>query len=310
MRIWALLLVWALTAAKLCAAEPIATLPYRIDYDGAIVVDATINGKGPYDFMIDTGATLTFVFENAAADQNFQPTGGAQIRVLGLVRTGLLPPYRLGDIALGGAILPDHVGVIVPDWSNAMRTPQGVIGLDFLKKYAVYFNHDQSTMSIYPAGGLPAALREQLKTVDLYGDDFKSASQMLYVTDASAGAQNLKLILDLGASTTLVNYAVIEKLYEGTITFSPGGSRIDARINDIFGDKKNAKALRLRTIRAGRARWRDRIVLVYDPPIFNALGVRSRPYGLLGADLLIDRDFALDIASHKLFVAPRPGRRS
>ena len=46
-------------------------MPYRVDYNGLITVSTTINGRGPYDFVIDTGATLSLAFQNLADKEGF-----------------------------------------------------------------------------------------------------------------------------------------------------------------------------------------------------------------------------------------------
>jgi len=99
----------SMMAAK--ADEPLATIPYRIDYDGLITMGVMVNGKGPYDFIIDTGSTLTLAFSRLAREQGFAPTNGPPKRILGITDARSVPTFVLGEIDVGGVALADHIGI-------------------------------------------------------------------------------------------------------------------------------------------------------------------------------------------------------
>src|SRR5438067_12531285 len=55
-----------LTAAPLSAAEPPIMVPYRLTKTQHVLVRAKINGKGPFNFILDTGAPVLFVSKKTA----------------------------------------------------------------------------------------------------------------------------------------------------------------------------------------------------------------------------------------------------
>lgn len=307
MRLFALLFAWLVAATPLRAAEPVATLPYELDYAGWITIDATINGRGPYKFIIDTGSTITFAFSNLAAIENFQPTGGPNLHILGITAADELTPYRMGDVGLGGATLRDHVGVILPDWEKPRRTPQGVIGLDFLRKYALFFDYSSKTISLYPHGGIPRSQTRKLRRIKLEPNDFGRASGSLFTANGLVNVKHATFIIDLGSVSTLINYKAAEAIFAGVVSRDLGeGFTTGSRLRDIFDDRTHARTALLNRIQIGRVSWRHHGVWVYNAPFLDVLGVQRRAFGLAGVDLFADRDFALDFGENEMFVASRP----
>ncbi|MEX0644509.1 MAG: retropepsin-like aspartic protease, partial [Parvularculaceae bacterium] len=168
--VFAVLLLLAPVAAR--AAEPVAVVPYRIDYFGWFTVSATVNGRGPYDFIIDTGATRSLVFQNLAAIHEFAPSGGPPQTVLGLASEDLLPTFTVGDVSVGAARIDNLVTVILSDWRQGDRSPQGVLGLDFLTRYTLVFDAERGVLSLYDRDAAPESYPRKWKPVALTPDGF------------------------------------------------------------------------------------------------------------------------------------------
>lgn len=302
--IFALLAFMSLFAMKATAQEPIAVVPYRIDYDGLITVSVAVNGHGPYDFVLDTGATLTIVFQNLAAIESFQPTGGPRKRILGITGAAELDAFRIGEVSLGGASLPDHVGVVLPDWSPPRKTPSGIIGIDFLRKYAVIFDVRAQTMSLYPHGGLPNEKIRKWKSAKLRANTYAATTGALYTTKGLINRSPTTFVIDLGSVATLINYRAAEAMFSSVVTRDLGeGFTTGSRLKDVFDDRTRTRTARLNRIQIGRTSWRNVGVWVKDAPIFDEIGVQRLPFALLGADLLATQDFALDFGENRLYIS-------
>jgi len=293
-----------LFSVKAAAQEPIAVLPYRLDYDGLITVSASINGHGPYDFVIDTGATLTIAFQNLATIEALQPTGGPRKRVLGISGAEELDTYRFGDVALGAAVLPDHVGVIIPDWAAPRKTPAGIIGIDFLKRYAVIFDVRAKSISLYPHGGLPKEKIGKWKSAKLRANTYAATSGALYTTKGLVNRSPTTFVIDLGSVATLINYRAAEAMFSSVVSRDIGeGFTTGSRLRDVFDDRSRARTAILNRIQIGRTSWRNVGVWVKNAPIFDEIGVQRLPFALLGADLLAAQDFALDFGESKIYIS-------
>ncbi len=296
-------------ASDAFAQEPIATIPYRIAYDGAITVEVTIDGRGPHDFIVDTGATLSLVFQNLAARETFAATGGPPKRVLGITGSATLDPYRIGDIAVGGAVLEDHIGVIIPDWAAPRKSPAGVIGLDFLRRYAVVFDVRGRTMTLYPHGEIPDGRLKGWRSVKLRANTYAAASGALYSTKGLINRSPTTFLIDLGSGATIINYRAAEAMFSSVVTRDLGeGFTTGSRLKDVFDDRARVRTAKINRIQIGRTAWRGVGVIVHDAPIFDEIGVSRLPFGLFGADLIMGGDFALDFGERRLYLAKRRNR--
>jgi predicted aspartyl protease len=107
--------------------------------DAAIIVQVKINGQGPYDFVLDTGATFTCL-DNELADQLKLPEwkGSFGTVVVGPGGGGMkllkVDTLEVGDAkATGLTACSIDLGRMAPPGIGI----KGLIGLNFLKSYRV-----------------------------------------------------------------------------------------------------------------------------------------------------------------------------
>ncbi|HXI87956.1 MAG TPA: retropepsin-like aspartic protease [Parvularculaceae bacterium] len=305
-RLALLFLVIAAMAPASAASEPkpIVTVLYRLDYSGWITIPVTVNGAGPYDFIVDTGATKTLAFQNLADVQGFRPANTPPQFVLGLGSSGTHPTFLVGEVAVGPARLSDLTTVVLPDWQG-IAAPAGLLGLDFLSNYIVVFDAEAMQARFYPAEGeTPAAIR-RWSTIKLAKNDFGLGAGDLYFLKARLDDRSIPFLVDLGASGTLINRAAYNVVTRSRFEIWLGPTLESGRITDARRTSSQADAIRIKRFRiARRAVFYDRVVLIQDAQIFADLGQTRRPFGLLGDDLLRDRSFAVDIAHSRLMIGP------
>lgn len=116
-----------------------------------ILVDVYANGRGPFQFAIDTGTSTTAITPGLAkqlgvASSPIGPatTGGAQVDVT----AGVLPSFQVGGARI------DNLDVVVADFfamlSNAIGTKlDGIVGYNFLRNYKVALDYPNETLSLF-----------------------------------------------------------------------------------------------------------------------------------------------------------------
>lgn len=313
MRLRALILavafLWTDTAFAhpMSGRTPVAEIPYNVDYEGWVTVEVTINGKGPYDFIVDSGATITAVFQNLVGEHNFAPSPQPPIRILGLTAAKHLPAFTVGDVNVAGQPMADHVGVILPDWAPPRRTPQGVLGLDFLSRYTVFVDTNTRVIRLYDPSLPPERDTRDWSHTDMTKDGFGQDQGALYRIDVRMNSRSLPCIVDLGAAGTLLNYSALRKLLSGLYINDHGsfGFTTGSRLRDVFDNTERARLVRLPLVKIAAARWRDQIFTVYDAPIFFELGVGQDPFCLVGSDLMLQHNFMFDFAREELYMGPK-----
>ncbi len=135
-----------LTAASGAASS----VPFD-DLDGAIVVSASIDGKGPFHMILDSGASTTVITPELAVQIGV--TSGEAVTTHGMgndaVRTRATV---LGSVAIGGARADQVSAVIVPlppglTYQGDYGTIYGLVGYSFLSHFATTFDFTRHVAS-------------------------------------------------------------------------------------------------------------------------------------------------------------------
>ncbi|MGH7565515.1 MAG: retropepsin-like aspartic protease [Gemmatimonadota bacterium] len=119
--------------------------------DVAILVPVRLNGTGPYDFVLDTGATLTCLHDDLADSLGLPEPAGMLGYGAGVGSGGGIRLVEIDSIAVGAAQAFDLTGCVL-DLAQARAIgieADGLLGLNFLGEFHVQldFEHDILTLS-------------------------------------------------------------------------------------------------------------------------------------------------------------------
>jgi predicted aspartyl protease len=128
-------------------------VPFRTSRDHLIVVSGRVNSRGPFDFVVDTGASMTVLSPSVARRAGVALSGprasaaGAGPRLparLARVRSIEIGPLRA--MGLGVAIL--SLGAL----NRATRLEVGgIIGYNLLRRYRVTIDYAAGCLVLRPA---------------------------------------------------------------------------------------------------------------------------------------------------------------
>jgi len=137
--------------------SPTQTAPGEVRFklagpnDAALIVPVKINGNGPYDFVLDTGATFTCIDRTLAEELKLPDWSGPLGTVvitgdegqMGFVKTDT---FTVGDTASASELLACKLDL------SPMQPPgfgiKGLVGLNFLRTYRVTINFDQKLLRL------------------------------------------------------------------------------------------------------------------------------------------------------------------
>lgn len=284
------------------ATAPLAEIPYRIDEGGWIIVSVRVNGEGPYDFIVDSAATRTAVYQRLADQHEFKPAQRPRLRVLGLTETRYLPAWEIGDVEIGGVVMRDHEGVVLDDWPAPLVSPHGVLGLDFLARFVIRIDTERQIMALYAPGAFGAGRDYQADAMPLHY--YREDDAPLFKTTVYFNRRNIDCIVDTGSALSVVNARALSAMTTGLfIENSPQrGLRTGSRLNDVFGTVETAGVISVPRISLGPAKWWKKRVVIFSADIFRELGVERRAYCILGADLLTEQPFILDFPGERIII--------
>lgn len=122
--------------------------------DTAIVIPVMIGEKGPYDFVVDTGATLTCVAESLAAELSLPEPRGVFGRGATLGGSGNMRLVRIESLRIGETE-STNVTACAIDLSQLESVGleiDGLLGLNVLKNFRVTLDFDRNVMRLEPPG--------------------------------------------------------------------------------------------------------------------------------------------------------------
>lgn len=306
MRDWfrAGILVSALSALSACVAvpplpetPPLGETFYTLDEAGRFLALIEINDRGPYPFIVDTGASMTVLFESTARRLGVADDG-ATVIVRDAISTGEFPTARLQSLALGELVSRDHRIVIVPDWADVDAPPAGILGVDFLSDYSLRLDASERRLMLYPPNFFAGANYRGWISVPLERRRLNDQNEFYYVRGSVNGFA-VDGIFDLGAEGTLMSWATANRLnFRRNDTLV----RRDLRIRGALGETDPSFRFTAAYLKLGDAIWLREAVTIIDLPIYRYLGLAPNSAVIFGSNLFSSRDLIVDFAEPRLLV--------
>jgi predicted aspartyl protease len=273
----------ALTSAS---PEDAIVGPTRSDSIGRVVAPISVNGQGPFRFIVDTGANRSVLSDTLAQRLGLTPNGtGAVHSVHGVTQAPLVQVSSLGygRLSLGSAEVPMLHGAV-------LAGEQGLLGVDGMRGRRLRMDFVRDCIEIIPSHDAPRLRRGW---VTLRGE---LRFGHLVVIPGKIGEVDVNLFVDTGSNSTLANPALRDALAarlrrptnvrERTIAYTAG--------RPVVLD--NAVLLpRVRLGPAGEVQLRNITAYVGNFHIFQLWGLTDEPAMLVGMDVLSQaREIAID----------------
>lgn len=285
-------------ASLLCAQGPLLDAAEAPPVIGPVVVDAaldrhrrmtvpvTINGAGPYRFLIDTGAQATVVTARVTDALGLAPSGRATL--VAMASRTQVDTIALDALEFAGRRVSNLTTPLLRDRDIGA---DGIIGLDSLQdlRVVIDFRADAITVIDAPPGnsGYEIVVRARRKL-----------GQMI-ITDARIDGVRTALIIDTGSWHSIGNRALQRKLrarHSSTMSST-----------DVAGSVLTSDVGMLDKLEIGRLGLANLPVGFTDSPAFAALDLADKPALILGIGNLRPFDrVAIDFASRRvLFDVPK-----
>jgi predicted aspartyl protease len=262
-----------------------------------MTVSVTIDGSGPYPFVVDTGSERTIVSRELASQLALRSAGPGTVHSITQTR-----PVDLVHVASLEMKSHRSTDLRAPIMDAANLGGAGLIGIDSLQRRQVTIDFKKRQMTIQP----PANPNARLSNSDVVVEARKRQGRLV-IMDASVDGERVAVILDTGSQITLGNEALRQKL------FSREGRRPAEAITvrDVTGGRLPATYTKTDVLRIASIRLKQMPIALADAPVFRELGFDDTPALLLGMDALklfdkVSIDFVRRTAR---FVLPETGAR-
>jgi len=230
-------------------------------------VPVTVNERGPFPFIVDTGSSTTVVSEVLARHLGLPFTANLLVRAAtGRAETSAV---KIDTLAVGRRGLANmHVPVLARTDLGGL----GILGLDAVASQKLVMDFSENRMVLTPStrrGENPLAITVTAKSK--YGQ--------LMLVDSNAEGMPLYVILDTGSELTIGNttmHLMLER-YRASAA---------VEVTGVTGGSVNAPVGRLRELVLGDVLMHDVPIAYTDLYAFNQFGLHNKPAMLLGMDTL------------------------
>ncbi|MEO6198330.1 MAG: aspartyl protease family protein [Sphingomicrobium sp.] len=248
-------------------------------------VEVSINGRGPYRFIVDSGADTSAVGLNIARQLEL-PLGTPAI-LNGMTARNLVDRVKVESLTLGPSTIRD---LQLPALREVDMGGQGMIGIDALVQQRLMMDFDKHLIRVEDG---------RVRVRPMPGDIVITARRQrgqLILAEVRASDQRLDAIIDTGTEVTVGNIALRDKLLRKNLTTIRTLEMIG-----VTGEKMKVQLAIIDELQLGPILLRDVPIAFADLPPFKTFGLADQPALLLGTDILEKfRRVSLDFRSRKV----------
>lgn len=242
-----------------------------------MMVPVRINGQGPFNFLLDTGANISCVSRRLAEQLDLKSEETARVHTVVGVR--LRPIVRIDLLQIGSR---DRRNVRAPSLPITAAEIDGVLGVDWLKGQRLTLDFKARNIEITKSR---SDRGEPGRVVIVPA---RRRNGQLTIVDADLNGKPISAIIDSGAQGTLCNRALRElaRLEE---TASPGGIPPEPefiKMETLAGESFVGESVFLPFLRLGGLRLGNVPVTYANMHVFDIWGLKDLPALVIGIDLL------------------------
>ena len=269
------------------ATQPATTvdvLSIRTDQHDRMTVPVHIADKGPFRFLIDTGAQNTVLSIALASQLSLRPSKKANL--IGIAGTQEVDTVMIDQIDLGQR---SFYSLLAPLLSGDDIGAQGILGLDSLQGQRVQIDFRQNLIAVDDAKALGGNKGYEIVVTA------RRRSGQLIMTDAVVDGIKVNVVIDTGAEYSIGNRAL-----QTALAKKHGGGTMVLRSvtgQEITADLGYADVLKIQDMNFGN------VVIAYaDAPPFEKLGLAAKPALFLGMrDMRALDRIAIDFSTRRIY---------
>jgi predicted aspartyl protease len=250
------------------------SVPANADHLERMTVGVFINGQGPFQFVVDTGANRT-VLSRALAARLALPAG-ERIRLHDITGISQAETARVESLKVGTREVRD---LVAPLLSATDMGADGILGIDGLIGQQIVMDFLEERMTITPVRTGPG-------TNDMIVVKARSRFGQLILADAKVGRERVFVIVDSGAQYSVGNSVLRSRL----LRTKRGGIGIPIELVGVSGRTAAADLVVTPEMKIGEITVQNVPIAFSDVHPFRQFGLHDKPAMLLGMDLL--RSFA------------------
>jgi predicted aspartyl protease len=250
-----------------------------------MTVEVRVNGRGPYHFVVDSGADSSVVGERIARDLQLKP--GTPVILNSMTASARVQRVMVGELALGASRIEN---LELPVLREIDLGGEGMVGIDALVQQRLMMDFEKRVIKVEDA---------RQPAVMLFGEIIVVARRrrgQLILTQVTAAGLPVEAVIDTGSEITIGNLALRDKLIRGH-----RDKFVTVEATGVTGVTMKMQLARIGELQIGKVTLRNVPMAFADVPPFHVFGLSNEPSLLLGTDLLEQfRRVSLDFRARKV----------
>lgn len=254
---------------------PLLVLDAGLDQDARLTVDVAINGEGPFQFVVDTGADRTVLTPGVVQRLVLAP--GPEIIVHGVSGTITTTTARIGNLRAGDAKLSN---VDLPVLPYDRVGADGLLGVDILEGRNIVMDFPKKRLEIRRTQNTSEITRFSNEVSVMADERFGR----LTLADSRIGGVRSLAFIDSGGGVSIGNMALARAI-AARRRRTPDLVR-PARLLTAGGEMQLGEFRLVPTMLMGALRITNIPMAFADLHIFDLWSLNNRPAALIGVDVL------------------------
>jgi len=251
-----------------------------------LTVPVAVNGRGPYRFVVDSGADTSVVGLRIANALEL-PLGRPAV-LHGMTARNLVDRVKVDELSLGTTTVTD---LQLPALREIDLGGEGIVGIDALQQQRLMMDFEKQTIKVEDA--------RVVRYKPLPGEIVVIARRergQLILTHVRARGLSLDAVIDTGSEITIGNLALRDRLVRRR-----GQALEEIEATGVTGATMKLQVAVIDELQLGPILLRNVPMAFADVPPFKVFGLADQPALLIGTDLLDTfRRVSLDFKARKI----------
>jgi len=247
-------------------------------------VEVQVNGRGPYRFIVDSGADTSVVGLRIARELEL-PLGRPAI-LNGMTSRDIVDRVKVAELTLGPTTVRN---LELPALREEDVGGEGMIGIDALVQQRLMMDFEKRLIRVEDA-----RVRYRPQPGEIVVTARRHRGQLI-LTHVLAAGLPLDAVIDTGTQVTIGNLALRDKLIKGN-----RDKFVTIPVIGVTGVKAELQMAKIGELQIGPITIGDVPIAFADVPPFKLFGLADQPALLIGTDLLeVFRRVSLDFKARK-----------
>jgi aspartyl protease len=262
-------------AGAVADPEPLFAAPTRLDRIGRVMTQVKVNGKGPFRFVIDTGASRSTLAPHLARALALKPSIGRNVMLNGVTGAAEVQTVAVDSLEIGSMKFEQQNLPVI--FTSIMGNADGILGVAGFQDQRIDVDFKKDRVSVVESNGK----RPHYSMVTARAT--RNANGLMIVEVKVGRRIRAKAVIDTGAERSLGNLALQNAMNKNR---SKKREVVSAVVHGATPDIADGDVQSIKEAKIGDMTLTNLDVIFADFHVFKLWGLDQEPALLIGMDML------------------------